>query len=151
MSFFWQLWLALKLWEIEVSSYHSCSSDRVMRKGLWHLTLQQDSGLCFLAAGFDQPKGFRIIRVDCELASVTAIHPYFGVNVGMAGCGGIRFCANWDGVYRVGLFFPFTTFWFCIFTEQVGVHLFQLPASKHDGLCTPRNRKTQEMVKSHER
>lgn len=145
MSVFWQLWLALKLWEIELSSYHSCSSDRVMRKDLWRLN---NTSTLFFRSRVWATKG--IIRVDCELASVTAIHPYFGENVGMAERGGIRFCANWDGLYRVGLFFPFATFWFCILTEQVWVHLFQLPASKHDGLCTPRNRKKQEMVKSHE-
>lgn len=41
------------------------------------------------------------IKADCELTSVTAVHPYLGEKVSMARCGGVWFGANWTGLYRV--------------------------------------------------
>lgn len=41
------------------------------------------------------------IKANSELASATAVHAYLREKVGVAGCGGIRFGANWNGLYRV--------------------------------------------------
>lgn len=48
---------------------------------------------------------YLIVLVIQQLASVTTIHPYFRVKVGVTSCGGICFGTAWSGAFKVAWVF----------------------------------------------